>query len=99
METGFAPLNTLERLENELKVLPSNKGKPVGREKEELEKKRQQNDRTVNDNEDENFNIVDYLESFADIEEVSPYQGEVIDGEPPPTTVPLTPDVFSSEAN
>ena len=99
METGFAPLNTLERLENELKVLPSNKGKPVGREKEELEKNRQQNDRTVNDNEDENFNIVDYLESFADIEEVSPYQGEVIDGEPPPTTVPLTPDVFSSGTN
>lgn len=99
METGFEPLNTMERLEGELKALPSNKGKLVGREKEENEKNQKQNDMTVNDNEDENFNIVDYLESFADIEEISPFQGEMIDGEPPPTTVPLTPDVFSSEAN
>lgn len=99
METGFEPLDTMERLEGELKALPSNKGKLAGREKEERDKNKRQNDKAVNDNEDENFNIVDYLESFADIEEISPFQGEMIDGEPPPTTVPLTPDVFSSEAN
>lgn len=99
METGFEPLNTMERLVGELKALPSNKDKLVGREKEESDKNKKQNDMNVNDNEDENFNIVDYLESFADIEEISPFQGEMVDGEPPPTTVPLTPDVFSSEAN
>lgn len=99
METGFEPLNTIECLESELKALPSNKGKLVGRKKEESDKNKKQNDKTLNDNEDENFNIVDYLESFADIEEISPFQCEMIDGEPPPTTVPLTPDVFSSETN
>lgn len=99
METGFEPLNTIERLEGELKALPSNKGKLVGRKKEESDKNKKQNDKTLNDNEDENFNIIDYLESFADIEEISPFQCEMIDGEPPPTTVPLTPDVFSSETN
>lgn len=99
METGFEPLNTIERLEGELKALPSNKGKLVGRKKEESDKNKKQNDKTLNDNEDENFNIIDYLESFADIEEISPFQCEMIDGEPPPTTIPLTPDVFSSETN
>lgn len=99
METGFEPLNTIERLESELKALPSNKGKLVGRKKEESDKNKKQNDKTLNDNEDENFNIIDYLESFADIEEISPFQCEIIDGEPPPTTIPLTPDVFSSETN
>ncbi len=99
METGFEPLNGMGKLENELKALPSNTGKVVGRKKEESEKNKTQADKTLNENEDENFNIVNYLESFADIEEISPFQGEMIDGEPPPTTVPLTPDIFSSEAN
>lgn len=99
METGFEPLLTMERLEGELRALPSNRGKPVGKEREDGERNKKQNDKTISENEDENFNIVDYLESFADIEEISPFQGEMIDGEPPPTTVPLTPDVFSSGTN
>lgn len=46
-------------------------------------------------NEDAKFSLEAYLESCAELEDVAPYQGNVDDGEVPPTVVPLTLDSFA----
>ena len=99
MYTGYMPLTEIESLKNELKSLPSYQEILKKKDLEDFNEKKDgvAKEKILSTNNDENFNIIDYLESYSDTEEVSPYQGEILDGEPPPTTVPLTPDIFATD--
>ena len=99
MYTGYMPLTEIESLKNELKSLPSYQEILKKKDLEDFNEKKDEvaKEKILSSNNDENFNIIDYLESYSDTEEVSPYQGEILDGEPPPTTVPLTPDIFATD--
>lgn len=95
MQTGFEPPSLRSDLEEELKGLPSNSSGLQVERKTGTEKSKA---KTLEEmNEDGNFNILDYLQKFADIEEeVSPFQENIADDEPPPSTIPLTRDAFSA---
>ena len=102
MQTGFEPPSSRAELEKELNGLPSNKNGTLLKSKKETERKAGKN--LEEGNEDGNFSILDYLQTFSDVqdvkEEVSPasiFMKVDEDDEHPPTTIPLTKDAFSGE--
>ena len=95
MMTGIEPLNSREMLEGELMCLPSNAGCDWAKGRAEERIVQAKEEKIVKANEDMKFNLEAYLESYAELEDVAPYQGEIDDGEVPPTVVPLTLDSFA----
>ena len=95
MMTGIEPLNNREMLEGELMCLPSNAGRDLSKGRADERIIQDKEEKIVKANEDTKFNLEAYLESCAELEDVAPYQGEVDDGEVPPTVVPLTLDSFA----
>ena len=98
MQTGFEPPSSKDELEKELKGLPSNVNGSLLKFQNINRQKKQQNYEDMNA--DENFNIMDYLQSFADVqdipEELSPFTVPVADDDDhPPSTIILTKDAFS----
>lgn len=95
MQTGFEPPSLRADLEKELSGLPSNKSGSLFKSK--IEEAKLRSKKIEDKNDDKNFNMLDYLERFSDIqEEASPFQAEIFDDEIPPTTIPLTRDAFSA---
>ena len=95
VQTGFPPPATRELLEKELIGLPSYQLLHGQKHKTEAVVN---NTHTLKEEVAE-FNPVDYIQSYADIADfASPYQGELYDDEPPPTTIPLNADSFSGGA-
>lgn len=95
MQTGFEPPSLRVDLEKELSGLPSNKSGNLFKAK--IEEAKLKSKKIEDKNDDKNFNMLDYLERFSDIqEEASPFQAEIFDDEIPPTTIPLTRDAFSA---
>lgn len=95
MQTGFEPPSFRADLEKELSGLPSNKSGSFFKSK--IEEAKLRSKKIEDKNDDKNFNMLDYLERFSDIqEEASPFQAEIFDDEIPPTTIPLTRDAFSA---
>lgn len=95
MQTGFEPPSLRADLEKELSGLPSNKSGSFFKSK--IEEAKLRSKKIEDKNDDKNFNMLDYLERFSDIqEEASPFQAEIFDNEIPPTTIPLTRDAFSA---
>ena len=95
MLTGIEPLNSREMLEAEFMSLPSNAGRDLKSERKEAEVAQREEEKTTRANEDAKFDLEAYLESCAELEDVSPYQGATDDEEVPPTVVPLTLDSFA----
>ena len=95
MMTGIEPLNGREMLEAELMGLPSNAGRDLSKERAEERTLQAKEEKVVKANEDAKFSLEAYLESYAELEDIAPYQGDVYDREVPPTVVPLTLDSFA----
>ncbi|MBQ8680107.1 MAG: type IV secretory system conjugative DNA transfer family protein [Treponema sp.] len=95
MLTGIEPLNSREMLEAEFMSLPSNAGRDLKSERKEADVAKGEEEKTTRANEDAKFDLEAYLESCAELEDVSPYQGATDDEEVPPTVVPLTLDSFA----
>ena len=95
IQTGFAPLTTRSLLERELEGLPSYDLLHQNR----INTQKNNNQQDVEMEKVPQFSVSDYFETYTDITGwASPYQGELVDDEPPPTTVPLTSDSFSNGA-
>lgn len=95
MLTGIEPLNSREMLEAEFMSLPSNAGRDLKSKRKEVIAIKAEEEKVMRANEDAKFDLESYLESCAELEDVSPYQGAADDEEVPPTVVPLTLDSFA----
>ena len=95
MMTGIEPLNSREMLEAEFMSLPSNAGRNLEKERKVARVIHAMEEKIAKENEDVKFDLEAYLESCAELEDISPYQGNMDDEEVPPTVVPLTLDSFA----